>query len=293
MEYRAPDEAPVDSDEAILAANPLTAAGAGMPLDWLRAEAKRAAAMGGTALRSFELFNLNKRVSEATRDVVCSPEAWMRCESEDLPPRGGWCVLGFDLGGAASMSAAATVWETGRVEVIGAFPRTPSLAERGLADAVGDRYLTMRERGDLVQHGDRIVDVSAFLGDVLQRLDGENLVAVIADRYRQSEALEAFAAAGVTVPPIWRGEGWRDGGEDLARLQRAIADQAFRVRPTLLMRSAIEGAVVLRDDAMNGKLSKFKSHSRIDALSALKLAVAEAARRRARPAPRAARVAWA
>ncbi|MEL6767583.1 MAG: terminase [Pseudomonadota bacterium] len=293
MEFRAPDEAAVDSDEAILTANPLTAAGAGMPLDWLRAEAKRAATMGGTALRSFELFNLNKRVSEATRDVVCTPEAWAACETETPPPRSGWCVLGVDLGGAASMSAAAVVWESGRVEVVGAFPRTPSLAERGLGDAVGARYQTMAERGELVQHGERIVDVGAFLGEVLRGLDGENIVAVCSDRYRQGEAQEAFAAAGLTVAPTWRGEGWRDGGEDLGRLQRAIADRSFSIRPSLLLRSAIEGAVVLRDDAMNGKLSKYRSRARIDALTALKMAVAEAARRRARPAPRAARVAWA
>ncbi|MEO1278960.1 MAG: terminase, partial [Planctomycetota bacterium] len=107
------------------------------------------------------------------------------------------------------------------------------------------------------------------------------------------EAREAFAATGLTVAPTWRGEGWRDGGEDLGRLQRAIADRSFAIRPSLLLRSAIEGAVVLRDDAMNGKLSKYRSRARIDALTALKMAVAEAARRRARPAPRAARVAWA
>jgi hypothetical protein len=49
-----------------------------------------------------------------------------------LPPRAGAVVIGVDLGGSASMTAAAFYWpETGRLECLGWFPSKPSLLHRG------------------------------------------------------------------------------------------------------------------------------------------------------------------
>src|SRR3546814_12717140 len=76
-----------------------------------------------------------------TRDLLLTVDEWLSCETAALPPREGPVVIGIDLGGSASMSAAAYYWpQTGRLEVLGTFPTRPSLLNRGQADGVGSRY---------------------------------------------------------------------------------------------------------------------------------------------------------
>jgi phage terminase large subunit-like protein len=98
--------------------------------------------------------------------------------------------------------------------------------------------------------------------------------------------------AGVNCPVIWRGMGFRDGGEDIERFRRAAFDGMVRSKPSLLLQSAFADAVCLRDPANNLKLAKARSKGRIDAVAATVLAVAEGARITARPR-RKARMAWA
>src|SRR3546814_15271636 len=82
------------------------------------------------------------------------------CETAALPPREGPVVIGIDLGGSASMSAAAYYWpQTGRLEVLGTFPTRPSLLNRGQADGVGSRYVEMESRGELSTLGEATVPV--------------------------------------------------------------------------------------------------------------------------------------
>ena len=87
--------------------------------------------------------------------------------------------------------------------------------------------------------------------------------------------------------------GFHDGSEDIERFRRSIFDGDVRAPESLLMRSAMADAVCLRDPANNMKLAKARSLGRIDAAAASVLAVAEGARRKARPAPKPARLIWA
>lgn len=103
---------------------------------------------------------------------------------------------------------------------------------------------------------------------------------------------EAMQRAGIRCPVIWRGMGYRDGGEDVERFRRAVFDGRVRCAPSLLMRSALADAVCLRDPAGNAKLAKARSTGRIDAASAAVLAVAEGARQAARPAVNARAPVW-
>jgi phage terminase large subunit-like protein len=116
----------------------------------------------------------------------------------------------------------------------------------------------------------------------MRHVAGETIAALVADRYKQSELTEAAQAASIRVPIIWRGFGFRDGGEDCSRFQRACADGKVKSSPSLLLRSAFGDAVVLRDPAGNMKLAKARSRGRIDAASAAVIAVAEGSRRAAR-----------
>lgn len=294
QEHRPEPGVPADDLDSLLQANPGAKHGVGASVDWLRDAAKRAIARGGSALSSFRLYHRNERISGENRDVLLTVDQWLAVEQDTLPPRDGSVVVGIDLGGSASMSAAAFYWPlSGRLEVYGTFPSDPGLLERGQNDGVGDRYLKMFERDELTTLGAKTVPVAPWLSEVWRRIEGETVSAFVADRYKQAELSEAIQRAGISAPIIWRGMGFRDGAEDIERFRRAVFDENVAAPESLLMRSAMADAICLRDPANNLKLAKARSLGRIDAAAATVLAVAEGARQVARPQPKAGRLLWA
>ncbi len=292
QEHRPAPGLPADDPESLLIANPGADYGIGGSLAWLEAQAKRAIARGGSSLTSFRLYNRNERVSGESRDLLITLDEWLNCETATLPPRQGGVVIGIDLGGSASMTAAAFYWpETGRLECLGTFPSMPSLLDRGQSDGVAGRYVEMQERGELSVLGDKTVPVAPWLVEVLRHVEGEAVAAITMDRYKQAELSEAIARAGIRAPLVWRGQGFRDGGEDCERFRRAAFDGQVKASPSLLLRSAFADAVCLRDPANNLKLAKARSNGRIDAAAASVLAVAQGARIAAQPKQKA-RLAW-
>lgn len=294
QEHRPAPGLPADDLDSLKEANPGAAHGIGSSLDWLQGQAKRAIARGGSTLTSFRLYNRNERVSGEARDVLLTVDEWLACEVSEPPERQGQVVIGIDLGGSASMSAAAFYWpETGRLECLGTFPSKPSLMDRGQNDGVAGRYVEMQERGELTVLGAQTVPVAPWLSKVMAQVEGETVAAIVTDRYKQSEIGEAIEKAGIRVPVIWRGFGFKDGGEDCERFRRAAFDGKVQTVPSLLLRSAFADAVTLRDPANNLKLAKARSLGRIDAASATVIAVAEGARIMGRPIHRGGRIAWA
>jgi phage terminase large subunit-like protein len=287
---------PADDLESLMIANPGSKEGIGPSAEWLVGQAQRAIARGGSALSSFRNLNRNEEVSSDDRSVLVTVDEWMSAEvsPDDLPPREGACILGVDLGGSRSMSAAALYWPyTGRLEAIGTFPSKPSLADRGASDGVGQRYVEMADRGELSVQGENTVPPGEWLADIVRLLDGAEIACIVGDRFRHAEFVEAIAGAGLSsVPFIWRGFGWKDGSEDIERFRRALFDGEIAATPSLLLRSAFADAITLVDPANNHKLAKARSLGRIDAVAATVLAVAEGARRKAAPT-RKARLAWA
>jgi len=126
---------------------------------------------------------------------------------------------------------------------------------------------------------------------VMRHVADQPVSAITADRYKQAELSEAMARAGIRAPMVWRGQGWRDGGEDCERFRRAAFDGLVKVAPSLLLRSAFADAVCKRDDANNLKLTKARATGRIDAAAATVLAVAQGARIAAQPKAKA-RMLW-
>lgn len=293
QEHRPAPNLPADDRDSLLIANPGAPHGIGADLDWLEAQAKRAIARGGSALTSFRLYNRNERVSGESRDLLISLDEWLACETSDLPPREGGCVIGIDLGGSASMTAAAFYWPlTGRLEALGTFPSQPSLLDRGQADGVAGRYVEMQDRGELSVLGDKTVPVAPWLIEVLRHVEDQPILAITMDRYKQAELGEAITRAGIRAPIVWRGMGFREGSEDCERFRRATFDGQVKAAPSLLLRSAFGDAVCLSDPAGNLKLAKARSMGRIDAASATVLAVAQGARIVAQPQKKA-RILWA
>ncbi|MGJ8586975.1 MAG: terminase TerL endonuclease subunit [Yoonia sp.] len=293
QEHRPAPGLPADDLTSIKEANPGASAGIGSSVEWLQGQARRAIARGGSTLTAFRLYNRNERVSGETRDVLLTVDEWLNCEVTQAPERAGQVVIGIDLGGSASMTAAAFYWpETGRLEAIGTFPSKPSLADRGANDGVQGRYIEMQDRGELRTLGDQTVPIAPWLLQVMAHVDGEPVAALVLDRYKQAEVGEAIDKAGIRAPIIWRGFGFKDGGEDCERFRRAAFDGKVQTTPSLLLRSAFADAVTLRDPSNNLKLAKARSTGRIDAASATVIAVAEGARMMGRPSDKGGRIAW-
>ncbi|MGR3545828.1 MAG: terminase large subunit domain-containing protein [Roseovarius sp.] len=296
QEHRPPMGLPADDLDSLLIANPGAVEGIGATPDWLVSQARRAIARGGSALSSFRNLNRNERVSSEDRSVLVTVDEWMSAEvaPDDLPARDGPCILGIDLGGSRSMSAAAFYWpDTGRLEALGTFPTFPSLADRGAADGVSDRYVQMNERGELSVMGENTVPPGRWLAEIVRQLDGIQPVCIVGDRFRHAEFVEAMQGAGLSrVPFIWRGFAWKDGSEDIERFRRALFDGEVKATPSMLLRFAFADAITLVDPAGNHKLAKARSLGRIDAAAATVLAVAQGARMKATPQKKA-RAQWA
>ena len=188
--------------------------------------------------------------------------------------------MGVDLGAATSMTAAVAIWpRTGRMEAWGAFPATPPLSERGKGDGQGGLYLEMEKRGELKVYSGRVTPVAPFLYDVAQWLEGENVIAVACDVFKQNEAIDGWERAGVDWPIDWRREGaGRDGAYDVRAFQRLVHHGILRIRENKLLTAAIMDSEVKRDRNNNEYLEKARFNGRIDAMAAAKLAAGLAER---------------
>lgn len=289
QEHRPAFGLPADDLDSLLVANPGAVEGIGASPEWLVAQARRAIARGGSALASFRNLNRNERTSTESRSQLVTVDEWLSAEvaPDQLPPREGPCVLGVDLGGSRSMSAGALYWpNTGRLEVVGTFPATPGLADRGAADGVSGRYGEMHGRGELTVMGENTVPPGPWLAELVRIAEGAEICCIVGDRFRHAEFAEAMQKAALRVPFIWRGFGWKDGSEDIERFRRAVFDGLVKVAPSLLLRSAFGDAITLVDPAGNHKLTKSRSLGRIDAAAATVLAVAQGARMMAQPPKR-------
>ena len=264
-------------------------------LEAIKAESVKAKA-DDAELASFKALRLNQGTAETERQSLLEASVWQSCQTLTPPEASGNYVLSLDLGTNASMSAAAAYWpSSGRLESLAAFPDVPGLAERGASDHVGDLYVRMAEKQELIQAGGRVVDIAEFLGRCVESFGGFPSV-VVADRWRQAELLENLEASG--IPPcelISRGMGWKDGAEDVRGFRRACIDGRVKTKPTLLLTSALAEAVVVSDPAGNQKLSKGseggrRKLARDDSAAAAILAVAEGLRKTAESQPKSAGV---
>ena len=246
------------------------------------------------ALASWRAYRLNQGTSDVARSVLLDAAAWQRASALPEPettPRGGY-VLGIDLGTSAAMSAAAAYHRDGRLEAVAVLPETPTLAERGLSDGVGRLYVRMHERGELVLAGRRVSDVPSLLAEVLARWGAP--AAVVVDRWREAELRDALESARFPVASlIVRGQGYKDGGEDVRDFRRAMLSERVRPSESKLLASAMLEARVTTDPAGNAKLAKGSQggrrvRARDDAAAAAILAVA-AGWRQWHAAPRPAR----
>ena len=199
-------------------------------------------------------------------------------DGRELPPRKGPCVLGLDMGEAASASAAFAIWPlTGRCEAFMGFGDVPDLVTRGKAD--GARYDLMHAAGELWTYPGRVTPVASFVEALAAALEGGDVFSCSADGYKQSEVVDAVEAAEVSWPLVFRRVGaGKDGGRDVRALQRLFIGEKLKMRASLAFASAVRAARVRRDGNGNPGIDRAKRRGRIDLVSAAALAAGEAER---------------
>ena len=289
LSYRAPKEAPPFQRRTWKRANPGLD---NLPdLEAMIRQEAQDARRDPSALASFRALRLNQGVSDVGVSVLVDADTWKAAMDLEGGGRSGDYVLGLDLGQNAAMSAAAGYFRTGQLEACAVFPELPSLGERGLADGVGRLYLDMASRGELMQAGRRVSDVRALLREALRRW-GRPL-AVVCDRWRIAELRQALEAVRFPLGAalVERGQGFKDGGQDVRDFRAAVLADQVRPERSLLLSAAMAEARAVGDPAGNWKLAKNRqggrrAQARDDAAAAAILAVAEGRRRWAEPVRR-------
>ena len=254
----------------------------------IRTEADRAQA-DAALLPTFQALRLNLGTADTERAALLAAGTWEGLEADDAP-RSGPCIWGIDAGTTAAMTAACAFWpESGRLDTVAAFPSAPTLAERGLNDGVADLYQQMARRGELVTLGGRVVPLGDFVRVVRDRFGVP--AAIVADRWREGELRDALDAAGLPrCAFVLRGQGYKDGAEDVRAFRTACLTKRVKPAVSLLLRAAMREATVIADPAGNEKLSKASEGGRRfrakdDAVAAAILAVSAGVRHeRPRPA---------
>ena len=239
-------------------------------------------------LPAFRALRLNLGTADTATERLVALADWILVapsgEIADPPARSGPVCIGFDAGGSSSMSCAVLAYpETGRVEALAAFPADPDLAERGRIDGVDRLYVDMEARGELRTYGGRVTPVGRFLVDVADYLGAAEVVGFAADRYRQSELIDALQDAGLHWPCEWRGQGAGEHGQFDTRAFQSWVKRAdlLVVHGALLMTAAVTQSRVRYDTNGGPSVDRSRARSRIDALQAGLLAVGLAERYRA------------
>ena len=237
-----------------------------------------------SAMQMFAALRLNQGVGDTVASVLLDADTWRGAEELPEPATAAdEYVLGLDLGQNTAMSAAACYKRDGALETVACFPELPGLAERGLRDGVGGLYQQMADRGELFTAGRRVSDIQALLRECLERWGRP--VAITCDRWRLAELKQHLEAVRFPLAElVERGQGFKDGGQDVRDFRSAVLGDHVRPSQSLLLRAAMSEARVTGDPAGNWKLAKSvqggrRANARDDACAAAIVAVAVGYRR--------------
>ena len=265
--------------EAVLAANPVCAISKSM-VRTLKREHDEALA-SDRAASAFLRYRMNINAPEVTHaQPLITAAEWERVCARPVPACEGRPVIGVDLGGNRSWSAAAALWPSGRIEAWAVAPGTPSLASQEHEDHVADdSYAELVRSGGLSVDAGRAVPSVARL---LSRVWPWEPLCIVSDPYRSGELAKAVAGRCRII------ERARSGGEatsNIMALRSMLLDTASGVTEAsrdLLGAAFQQTILVISNDGLT-KVSKIdQRRSRDDSAMALLLAAGEKARR---PAP--------
>ena len=238
-----------------------------------------------TLRRAFKAYRLNAGGVDTFNEVLLQVEAWERVEARKVMPRVGRPVVGVDLGGERSWSAAWCLWPNGRSECYALCPGIPSLTERERADGM-PKGLYSRLRADgalIVDEGLRVSRPKTLIDYLVRR--GITPAVVYSDRFILGALRDAVAGRWQVIPRVTR---WSEATEDIAAFRQLVQDGPMSIAPEsrALAAVSLSQAVVLSDDQGSTRLQK-KRHGRSrDDVAVAGVLAAGAVVRAARGSPR-------
>ena len=224
---------------------------------------------------AFMSYRLNMPGGDETTMLINLAD-WKRMLEREVPEREGAPVVGIDLGAGRAWSAAAALWQTGRVEALACAPGIPDISEQERRDRVpAGLYQKLVDQGTLtVAEGLRVQPPSELWQSVLENWGLPHVV--VCDRFRLSELEDAVNGACRVEPRRTR---WSESSEDIRYLRKIVLDGNVNVdkKSQDLVAASLAGAMVVTDDAGNCRLKKRGSNneSRDDVAAALVICAGE------------------
>ena len=220
----------------------------------------------------FMSYRLNVPTGDEST-MLLTVDDWEQVTARPTPERDGMPIVGIDLGGGRSWSAAVAVWRNGRMEAIAVAPGIPSLEEQEKRDRVPvGTYRQLAQSGALlVADGLRVQPPATLWGAVVESWGDPELV--VCDRFRLAELRDSAG----DVPILPRVARWSDAASDIRSLRAMVADGPLACAPgsRMLIAASLAGAMVRNDDQGNVRLVKrdgTNNAARDDVAAALVLA---------------------
>ena len=234
---------------------------------------ERDEARADTRLKArFMSYRLNRPTADES-ETLLTVQDWQAVLQRPVAERRGQPIVGYDLGAGRAWSAAAAIWQTGRLEALAVAPGIPSLAEQERRDRVdAGTYTRLAETGRLIVADGLRVQPPAMLHDAALAAWGTP-ANIVADRFRVAELRDALRGS---VPLIERVTRWSEASEDIRALRRLAKDGPLSCDPDsgLLVAASLAAAMVKNDDQGSVRLVKrgANNEARDDVAAALLLA---------------------
>ena len=242
----------------------------------------RAALESERAARPFKQFRLNVPGDSVDAQPLVTTAEFARVVARPVPPREEKPIIGVDLGGNRSWSAACALWPNGRIESWASAPGVPDLLAQERADQVQEGTYS-----ELVRSGGLSVDAGLAVPSVERLLSriwawAWEPAALVCDSYRAPELHQAVQGR---VRIIERARSGGEATSNVQALRSLLIDKPSGVTEESrdLLAAAFSQTNLVIDSAGLTKVKKRdQRRSRDDASAALLLAAGELARR---PAP--------
>ena len=237
----------------------------------------RAALASERAARTFRNYRLNLPGDPVESQPLITTAEWERVCARPVPACEGKPVIGVDLGGNRSWSAAAAIFPSGRTSSWAIAPGVPSLADQERDDQVADGTYS-----ELVTAGGLSVDAGRAVPGVellLARIWAWEPSAIVCDNYRAPELHKAVEGR---VRVIERGRGGGESTSNVQALRSLLLDSQSGVTAesrTLLGSAFQQTNLAIGNDGLTKVVKLDARRSRDDAAAALLLAAGEQARR--------------
>ena len=234
----------------------------------------------------FLSYRLNVPTADAS-SVLLTVDDFERQAARPTPEIDGSPIVGIDLGGGRSWSAAVAVWQSGRVEALAVAPGIPDLAAQERRDRVPPTtYSRLVTEGRLtIAEGLRVQPPAALWAAVVANWGRP--VKVVCDRFRVPDLQDAIQGQCPLEPRQTR---WSESSADIRALRRLVLDGPLCVSPEsrALVSASLSVATVKNDDAGNVRLVKRTNNneSRDDVAAALCMAAGAWERAAQQPAGR-------